>query len=399
LAKAKDEEGIPAMLASCSVFVQLLKTIPRAEFQQLAAEHQSERHARGFTSWQQLVAMLFCHLGKAHSLREIEYGLSSAEGKLSHLGVQVPSRSTLAYANAHRPWQLFEAVFYTLAQRCASVQTGRHRLRFRNPLRSIDSTTIDLVSSMFDWAKYGKSKGAIKLHLMLDHDGLLPRFAVVTDGKSADVAIGRQMPAEPGSIFVFDRGYVDYEWFRSLSWRGVHFVTRLKKNAHFDVVEERPVPQSRSVTRDQLVDVYDVRKGRSPGYVPLRLRRVEVVDPEDGKHLVIYSNLLEFGATTIARIYKERWQIELFFKTLKQNLKIKTFIGTSANALWIQMWTALIAMLIVRYLKLKNECRWSLSNLFAMLRFHLFAHRDLMDWLRNALTDSPGPPAEQLKLI
>lgn len=387
------------MVASCSVFVQLLKTIPRGEFEQLAAQHQSERHARGFTSWQQLVAMLFCHLGKAHSLREIEYGLSSAEGKLSHLGVDVPSRSTLAYANAHRPWQLFEATFYTLAARCASVQTGRHRLRFRNPLRSIDSTTMELVSSMFDWATYGKSKGALKLHLMLDHDGLLPRFAVVTDGKSADVAVGRQMPTEPGSVFVFDRGYVDYEWFRSLDERGVYFVTRLKKNAHYEVIEERAVPQSRSVTRDQLVEVYDVRKRGKPGYKPLRLRRIEVVDPDDGKHLVIYSNLLAFGATTIARIYKERWQIELFFKMLKQNLKIKTFIGTSANALWIQIWTALIAILLVRYLKLLSECGWSMSNLFAMLRFHLFAHRDLMEWLRKALTNSPSPPAEQLKLV
>lgn len=387
------------MLASCSVFVQLLKLIPRAEFEQLAAQHRSERHARGFTSWQQFVAMLFCHLGKAHSLREIEYGLSSAEGKLSHLGVQVPARSTLAYANAHRPWQLFESVFYALVARCASVQTGRHRLRFRNPLRSIDSTTMDLVASMFDWAKYGKSKGAVKLHLMLDYDGLLPRFAVVTDGKSADVAVGRQMPTEAGSVFVFDRGYVDYEWFRSLNRREVYFVTRLKKNAHYEVVEQRVVPQSRSVVCDQLVDVYDVRKRRKPEYQPLRLRRIEVIDPEDGKHLVIYSNLLTFGATTIARIYKERWQIELFFKTLKQNLKIKTFIGTSANALWIQLWTALIAMLIVRYLKLTSQCGWSLSNLFAMLRFHLFAHRNLMEWLRSALTDSPGPPPAQLQLI
>ena len=387
------------MHASCSVFVQLLKTIPRAEFEQLAVQYQSERHARGFTSWQQLVAMLFCHLGKAHSLREIEYGLSSAEGKLSHLGVKVPPRSTLAYANAHRPWPLFEAVFYALAERCAAVQRGKHRLRFRNPLRSIDSTTMDLVSNMFDWAKYGKSKGALKLHLMLDHDGLLPRFAVVTDGQGADIAVGRQMPTEPGSIFVFDRGYVDYEWFRSLGQRGVHFVTRLKKNAHFEVIEDRVVPQNRSIILDQLVEVYDVGKRRSPSYKPLRLRRIEVVDPNDGKQLVIYSNLLSFGATTIARIYKERWQIELFFKTLKQNLKIKTFIGTSANALWIQMWTALIAMLIVRYLKLKSECGWCLSNLFAMLRFHLFAHRDLMEWLRNALTDPPSPHAEQLKLV
>ena len=386
------------MRASCSLLVQILKTVPRAEFEQLVSKHRSERHARGFTSWQQLVSMVFCHLGKAQSLREIEHGLRSAEGKLNHLGIEVPARSTLSYANQHRSWKVYQDLFYAVLNRCSQAKPGRHKLRFRNPLLSIDSTTVELVSQMFDWAKYGKSKGAIKLHLMLDHDGLLPQYAVVTDGQSADVTIGRKMPMEAGSVIVFDRGYIDYPWFDSLTKRGVHFVTRLKKNAHFKVVEERPVPRSRTVVRDQVVDVFNVHLVRRRAYKEIRLRRIEVVDPQDGKTLVIYSNLLHFGATTIAAIYKERWQIELFFKALKQNLKIKTFIGTSANAIHIQLWTALIAMVIVRYLKLKSCCEVSLANLFAMLRFHLFSHRDLWSWLQ-APFDHHDPPPIQLTLL
>jgi hypothetical protein len=332
-------------------------------------------------------------------LREIEHGLRSAEGKLNHLGIDVPCRSTLAYANRHRPWQLFESVFYQVLAQCRTARPGRHALRFRNPLLSIDSTTVELVSEMFSWARYNKSKGAIKLHLTLDHDGLLPTYAVITDLQSGDITVGRTLKFDAGAVIVFDRGYIDYEWFRSLDARGVFFVTRLKKTASFTVVEERTPPRSRNVVRDQVVDVTHVRRSTRGGFVPLRLRRVEVLDPDTGARLVFYSNLMHFGATTISRIYKERWQIELFFKALKQNLKIKTFIGTSANALRVQLWTALIAMLLIRYLKLKSACPVSLSNLIAMLRFHLFSYRDLWAWLRQPFEAAHAPPPLQLQLL
>jgi hypothetical protein len=384
------------MTTFCSLFRQILNTIPKSQFDQLVRQHRSEFHARGFTSWQQFVAMLFCHLGRAQSLREIEHGLRSAEGKLSHLGISVPKRSTLSYANAHRPWELYRSVFYALLEQCRHTPGGR-RFRFKNKLLSLDSTTVEVVSEMYAWAKYNKSKGAIKLHLMLDHAGFLPAFAVVTDGKKADVTVGRDMPLPSGSIVVFDRGYVDYEWFRKLGQDGIFFVTRLKKNCHYRVVEERqPV---RGIIRDDLVDVYDVTKARNRKYVPLRMRRIEVADPDGGANLVFCSNHLELGATTISAVYKDRWQIELFFKSLKQNLKIKTFIGTSSNAIHIQLWTALIAMLLVRYLKLKSECTASLSNLFAMLRFHLFAYRELWEWLRKPFDPIDPPPPLQLSLI
>lgn len=383
------------MSSLCSLFRQILNTMPRGRFEELARRHGSERHARGFTSWQQFVAMLFCHLGRAQSLREIEHGLRSAAGKLNHLGIDVPKRSTLAYANAHRPWQLFESLFYVLLEQCREAPAGR-RFRFKNKLLSIDSTTVELVSEMYAWAKYNKSKGAIKLHLMLDHDGFLPVFAVISDGQRADITVGREMPLPEGAVVVFDRGYVDYEWFRTLEQRGVYFVTRLKKNCHYRVVEDRQAV--RGIIRDQMVKVFDVRHARRPDYVPLRLRRIEVADPDGGPNLVFFSNYLKLGATTISRIYKERWQIELFFKALKQNLKVKTFIGTSANAIQIQLWTALIAMLLVRYLKLTSGCAPSLSNLFAMLRFHLFSYRDLWEWLRTPFEPAEAPPI-QLELV
>lgn len=384
------------MSAFCSLFRQILDTFPRGEFEQLIARHRSERHARGFTSWQQLVAMLFCHLGRAQSLREIEHGLRSAEGKLSHLGIDVPKRSTLSYANAHRPWQLFESVYYALYERCRQVSPGK-RFRFKNRLLSIDSTTVEVVSQMYDWATHNKCKGAIKLHLMLDHEGMLPVFATVTDGNGSDVAIGREMPLPAGAVVVFDRGYIDYEWFRRLDEQGVFIVTRLKKNCHWEPVDERdPV---RGIVSDQIVHVVhkDMRRRRPRSYQPLRLRRVEVA-LDDGQTFVLFTNNFRLGATTISRIYKDRWQIELFFKALKQNLKIKTFIGTSANAIHIQLWTALIAMLLVRYLKAKSQCSVSLSNVFAMLRFHLFAHRDLSQWLKQPFDPMP-PPAAQLSLL
>ena len=385
------------MQSFCSLLVQILNVIPRGQFTQLVARYQSDRHARGFTSWEQFVSMLFCHLGRAQSLREIEYGLLSAGGKLNHLAIDAPSRSTLSYANAHRPWQLYESLFYSILDHCRSVQPGKHRLRFKNPLFSIDSTTVELVSEMYSWAKYNKAKGAIKLHLKLDHDGYLPSYAVVTDGKSADITVGRTFEFDPGSVVVFDRGYIDYAWFRTLTERGVWFVTRLKKNAHYTVVEDRQPP--RGVISDQVVEVVDVRRAARGGFTPLRLRRIEIPDPEKGGTLVFFSNHLTFGATTISRIYKERWQIELFFKAIKQNLKIKTFIGTSMNAIQIQLWTALIAMVIIRYLKLKSATPVSISNLIAMLRFHLFAYRELWSWLKSPFEAPPPTPAIQLSLI
>jgi Transposase DDE domain/Domain of unknown function (DUF4372) len=361
-----------------SMFSQLLKLFPRTEFQALVKRTHAERHARGFTCWGQFVAMLFCQLGRAHSLREICGGLRSSEGKLKHLGITAPARSTLAYANEHRPWQLYRAVFQELLGRCQGQVTGRRKFRFKNKLVSLDSTVIDLCATLFDWAKFQRTKGAIKLHCLLDHDGYLPSVVVITDGKRHDVRVARTLRFDPGTVVVMDRGYVDYAWFGELTAQGVFFVTRLKDNTVFQVVERRRVPARSTVLRDEVIEL---TTWDAANRCPFPLRRVEVDDPDHHGTLVFLTNQLAFGATTIAAIYQERWQVELFFKALKQNLKIKTFVGTSANALKVQVWTALIAILLLKYLQLRSRFAWSLSNLVALLRMNLFTHRDLWAWL------------------
>jgi hypothetical protein len=375
----------------CSIFSQVLKLFSRGDFEKAVEEHKAERHARGFTSWGQFMAMLFCQLGRAHSLREICGGLACCEGQLKHLGVPVaPKKSTLAYANEHRPWELYQRVFEQTLYKCQELvrsQGGKKKFRFKNKLMSLDGSIIDLSVSMFDWAKYKRTKGAIKLHLLLDHDGYLPSFAVVTEGKMSEIKVARTLRFDPGTILAIDRGYVDYDWFRELSQQEVYFVTRLKENAVYEVQEELKVPENSNVIRDQIICFPRLAR---EGEDPVLFRRVEIVDEKKQERIVFLSNLLAFGATTIAAIYKDRWQVELFFKALKQTLKIKTFVGTSANAVRTQVWTALIAMLVLKYLQLQSKFSWSLSTLAALLRQQLFFYRDLYVWLDDPFQ---APPA------
>ena len=380
----------------CSIFSQLLQLFPRVEFQHMVQQTHAERHAKGFTCWGQFVAMLFCQLGRAHSLREITGGLRSCEGKLKHLGITAPSHSTLAYANEHRPWELYQEVFLRLFEQCHVPVVGKKTFRFKNKLISMDSTTIDLCLKIFDWARFRRTKGAIKLHLLLDHDGYLPSFAIVTEGNVSDVKVAHQFHFDPGTIVVDDRGYNDYALFGKWTFQDVYFVTRMKENALYEVVGEKKIPQKRNILKDELIEFKDPKAREK---CPYPLRRIEVLDPDKKEVLVFLTNHLDLGASTIASIYKDRWQIELFFKALKQNLKIKTFVGTSANAVKIQIWTALIAILILRFLQLRSKFNWSLSNLVALLRMNLFTHRDLWAWLDKPYDVLPVPyESKQLKL-
>jgi Domain of unknown function (DUF4372)/Transposase DDE domain len=374
----------------CSIFSQLLQLFPRLEFENLVREHRAERHARGFTCWGQFVAMLFCQMGQAQSLREICGGLAACEGKLRHLGIpQAPKRSTLAYANEHRPWELYQSLFQTLYHRCRSVAGAQRRFRFRNPLLTLDSTLIDLCASLYDWATYQRTKGAAKLHLVLDHQGYLPQFVVVTAGSVPELNVARTWRFPPGTILVFDRGYVDYGWYEQLSRQGVFFVTRLRHDAHYRLLQERPGPPRGSILRDQLIHL-----GSHWYRQPHPLRRIEVQVPPGQDPVVLLTNHLRFGPTTLARIYRDRWQVEVFFRALKQNLRVKSFVGTSPNALKIQIWVALIAMLLLKYLQLRASFGWSLSNLVALLRQQLFVYRDLFRWLDYPFEAPPAPPSQ-----
>jgi hypothetical protein len=304
------------------------------------------------------------------------------------LGITAPNRSTLAYANEHRPWQLYEKVFLQLLERCRVQGGGKKKFRFKNKLVSLDATVVDLCLSMFNWAHFRRAKGAIKLHLLLDHDGYLPSFAVITEGKVAEVKVVPQFHFPPETIVAYDRGYNDYALFGRWTAQRIYFVTRMKDNALYEVVGEGEVPRNRNVLKDEMIEL---RGPKAIEKCPYPLRRIEVYDSEVGEVLVFLTNNLKLGATTIAAIYKDRWQIEIFFKALKQYLKIKTFVGTSANAVKIQIWTALIAMLILRFLQLRSQFNWSLSNLVALLRMNLFTHRDLWAWLNHPFQVDPVP--------
>jgi len=364
-----------------SIFKQILKFFPRTIFDAAVNKHEAEKHAKGMTCWSQFIALMFCHLGGARSLREIIGGLAASEGKLKHLGVQrAPTRSTLAYANQHRPWQLYETVFQELVKVCqCEAREKQRKFRFQHPLLSLDSTVIPVCASMFDWAKYVKTKGAIKVHTVLDNRSILPQYAVITEGKTADVKVARLLKFEPGAIVVMDRGYEDHDWWRKLTADGVFFVSRLKDSTSYGIVEELPLPADAAFLSDEIILLASDKNKEDA----MRLRRIEVWLEDKKETIVFVTNQLKLAASTIAAIYQDRWQIELFFKAIKQSLRIKTFIGTSENAVRMQIWTALIAMVVLRYLQLRSTWKWSLSNLVALLRYQLFVYRDLWSWINQ----------------
>jgi hypothetical protein len=381
------------MVAVASCFAQILALIDRTDFARAVRQHAAERAAKGFSCWDQFVAMLFCQMGSAHSLREICGGLATALGKLVHLGVRrTPTRSTLAYANAHRPWQLYETLFYQVLTRCQAVAALKHRrFRFKHPLRTLDTTLIELCATVFDWARFVRTKGAIKLHLQLDHQGCLPCWALVTEGDVNDVRVAQQLTFAPGTIVAMDRGYLDYALYQRWTTAGVWFVTRPRTNMLYDVLDRRPVPTRSAVLADEVIRLTGLH---AADRCPVPLRQVTIWDEIQQRRLTFLTNLMHLAASTIAAIYKERWQIELLFMALKQHRKIKTFVGTSENAVQVQIWLALLAMLLLKFLQLKSTWPWSLSNLAALLRFNLLTYRDLWAWLnapfeRPAITPAP----------
>jgi hypothetical protein len=373
-----------------SIFGQILSFFPRWQFESFVRETNSAKKIKGFNCWDQFVSMLFCQLGQAHTLREICGGLATSLGKMIHLGMKkAPSRSTLAYANEHRPWQLYQKLFFHILGRCHSQFGGKHKFQFKNKLLSFDASVIALCLSMFDWATFRRTKGAIKLHLLLDHAGYLPQFVHVTTGKVHEVNILKKLALDPGTIIAIDRGLVDFAQWASWTQQGVYFVTRLKENTDYQIIKKNPIPENGNIVKDQHIHLkgfYSKKK------CPFALRMVVIRDPVTKERLTFITNNMKLAASTIAAIYKDRWQIELFFKALKQNLRIKTFVGTSFNAVMIQIWTALIAILILKYLKAKSKIHWSLSNLVAMLRMNLLTYKDLWEWLDQPYFNIPERP-------
>ncbi len=380
------------MIKTASIFSQLLRFFPQNEFAKVVKKHGAERDAKGFSSWTQFVSMLFCQLAGAESLREICTGLACCLGKLRHLGLTAaPKKSTLSYANAHRPAAMFEALFMNTLARFRSLGElgpGRHKFRFKNKLYSMDATVISLCLSMFPWAKYRTAKGGVKAHVLISHTDYMPCFVHISDAKKADVKAARMLNLKQGSIVAMDRAYNDYTMFSRWTDAGVFFVTRLKRNAVYKVVEERQAPRGSNILQDRVIRL----TGNAGQNCEHPLRVVTVWDEEKDRYIDLLTNHLDFGATTVSAIYKDRWQIELFFKALKQNLKVKTFVGTSENALRIQIWTALIALLLIKWMKHQSKSGWCLSLMAAALRWNLFVYRDLREWLNDPTSWDVDPP-------
>lgn len=371
-------------MAHCNtVFAQILKIIPRHEFESLAKLHHSGRSFRKASRWSQFTAMTMAQLSGRFSLRDIVDNMKSQSHRLYHLGSTPLTRTTLARINEDKPYQLYEALFNKLLARCLS-KPQRHHFRFKNPMYSLDSTTIDLCLSLFPWAEFRSTKGAVKLHVGLNHAGFLPEFNCVTDGKTHDLTVGREISFPKSSIVVVDRAYTDYEWFNTLNSKGIYFVSRQKANARYRVVERHTVNKSQGVTSDQLIKYTGHYANKS---YPGQMRRIGYRDAQTGKHYVFITNCLKLSAKTIADMYKARWQIEIFFKFIKQNLKIKSFVGTSRNAAMTQIWIALCSYLMIMYLKFVHGLSRSGQQLVRLLQINLFDKRELLPLLRGDPVD------------
>ena len=361
-----------------TIFSELLKLSPRYQFDRAVERHEGDRYVKTFTTWQQYIAMLYSQITQKDSLRDIVTGLSSHANRWYHLGFTGVNKSTLSDANTKRDYRIFEDTFYHLLTRCKQL-TPKHNFRFNNPLYTIDATTIDLCLSVFPWAKFRTTKGALKMHCLYDHSGALPTFLTVTDAKHHDVRVAKEasFPLVPDSIVSIDKAYIDYTWLYSLTQEGVWFVTRAKSNIDCEVTGQHEV-SGKGVLDDQRI----VLKGHySRKHYPDELRIVRFYDEERQKTLTFLTNNFKLAASTIARIYKARWQIELFFKWIKQNLKIKSFLGTSKNAVLTQIWTAMIYYLLLAYIKYQTKYGHSLLQLSRVIRETLFERKNIIDIL------------------
>jgi len=378
-----------------TVFSQLLKFLPRHEFESLAKEHHQGGALRTTSRWSQFVALTLGQLTGRQSLRDIEANLNAQQSRLYHLGTRGIARSSLSRLNEQQPHSLYEALFSTLYARCRA-RSPKHAFRFSNPLYSVDSSLIDLSLAIFPWAHYALGKAAMKLHVGLNHAGHLPAFATITESRMHDIEIGRTLQFPKGSIVAFDKGYVDYQWFKQLDFKGIFFVTRLRRNAIWRVLERRDVDTATGVTSDQTIELTGVK----PQKLGLpRLRRVGYRDLVTGQRYEFLTNNFRLSAKTIAEIYKQRWQIELFFKWIKQNLKIKSFVGYSKNAILTQIWIALCTYLLLAYIKFAARLDWSMQQMLRLLQLNLFMRRELMALLRGDPPPHPTAAKSQLCLL
>ena len=385
-------------MANITLFAQIIGKLDRINFKKSVSLHQTDKHQKGYTSWTHLVSMLFCHFAKSKSVRDISNGLRSATGNLNHMGItRAPSKSTISYQNKNRDWRLFRDYYYSLLQSLGQ-QAGFKQVKFRikSKIFLLDSSTISLCLSLFDWAKYKTTKGAVKMHTLLDYDGNLPAYVNITDGKTADNKGAYDLPLVKGSVIVADRFYNDFKLLNVWDSTSVFFVIRHKENLQYNTVKELKLPEDthQHILKDERIELSNENSRKK---YKGKLRRVSVWNEENQQVIELITNQLTWTANTISELYKSRWQIEIFFREIKQLLHIKTFIGTTANAVMIQIWTALITILMLKAMKAMAKFNWHLSNLVAFIRLNIFVKIELQTWLDKPFDEPEKQPPEALQ--
>ncbi|NQY31441.1 MAG: IS4 family transposase [Flavobacteriaceae bacterium] len=385
-------------MINVTLFSQIISKLDNSKFKKLVTIHQSDKHQKGFTSWSHLVSMLFCQFAKSQSIRDISNGLRSATGNLNHLGMlKAPSKSTISYQNKNRSWELFRDYYYVLLESLGQqAQMKRTKFKIKSKILLLDATTISLCLSLFDWAKYKTKKGAVKMHTLLDYDGHLPAYVNITDGKTADNKGAYDIPLLKGSVIVADRFYNDFSLLNVWNSNDVYFVVRHKNNIKFKTVKELNLPQDRHqhVLKDEIIELTG---NKTKEKYSKRLRRVALWDDKNQQTIEVITNQMSWTANTITELYKARWEVEIFFRDIKQQLHIKSFIGTTQNAVMIQIWTALITILILKALKTQAKHPWYLSNLVAFIRLNLFVKVELNKWLDNPFAKEQPPPNHSIQ--
>lgn len=385
-------------MSNITLFSQIISKLDRIKFSKLVKEKGTDKHHKGFDSWSHLVSMLFCQFAKSQSVRDISNGLRSATGNLNHLGIgKAPSKSTVSYQNKHRDWELFREYYYQLLGSLGQ-QAGFKQVKFKikSKIFLLDATTISLCLNIFDWAKYKTAKGAIKMHTLLDFDGSLPAYVNITDGKTADNKGAYEIPLLKRSVIVADRFYNDFSLLNVWDSSGVYFVIRHKENIQYTIIKENKLPENRHqhILKDEIIEL---KNKSSKVKYHKRLRRVAVWDDVNEQVIELITNQMTWTANTIGELYKSRWEVEIFFRDIKQLLHIKSFIGTSQNAVMIQIWTALITILILKALKAMAKFNWHLSNLVAFIRLNLFVKINLQKWIDEPFREYNDPPEDFLQ--
>lgn len=379
-------------MTNITLFSQITSKLDRTKFSKLVRERQTDKHQKGFNSWTHLVSMLFCQFAKSQSVRDISNGLRSATGNLNHMGIdRAPSKSTISYQNKNRDWNLFRDYYYQLLGSLGQ-QAGFKQVKFKikTKIFLLDSSTISLSLSLFDWAKYKTAKGAVKMHTLLDFEGNLPAYVNITDGKTADNKGAYDIPLIKRSVVVADRYYNDFSLLNIWDSNEVYFVIRHKENIQFTVIKENKLPDNRHqhILKDEIIEL---KNKSSKEKYPKKLRRVAVWDDKNKQVVELITNQMTWTSNTIGELYKSRWEVEIFFRDIKQLLHIKSFIGTSKNAVMIQIWTALITILMLKALKAMAKFNWHLSNLVAFIRLNLFVKINLQDWLDKPFEEHNNP--------